>query len=127
MTVQYNTDPNIHGINGFGNHFCDLVFSAELKAGADTTLAVPASAAMGLPAATQFNKWIAIFSYARATPADAVFVALNATAAVPAGATFAQTTSEIEPTGKYVKTGDTIHFICAGVADVTVAFYAYLD
>jgi hypothetical protein len=127
MALDYNINSIVSGVNGFGLPFCDLIFSATLVGGADTTLAVPLSAAIGVPSAYQLNKWIAVIQYARHTPADAVFVAVNATAAVPAGGNFAATTSEIEPAAKYCKSGDTIHFICTGVADVTVAFYALQD
>jgi hypothetical protein len=127
MTTQYNIDPNIQGVNGFGLPFCTQIYSSTLAAGVDTLLAVPATAAIGMPSSNVFNKWVAVFSYARHTPADAVFVAVNAVAAVPAGAPFALTTSEIEPPAKHCKTGDTIHFFCVGVADVTVAFYAVQD
>lgn len=127
MTTQYNIDPNIQGVNGFGLPACDLIFTATLKAATDTTLAVPSSAAVGAPSSNVFNKWVAVMMYARATPADAVYFAKNQTAAVPAGNTFAASTSEIEPPAKHVKTGDTLHFICAGIADVSVAFYAVQD
>ncbi len=127
MTTQYNIDKNISGQNGFGLPFCTQIYSAILGAGVDTTLAVPATAAIGAPSSNRFNKWVAVISYSRAVPASAVYVAVNATAAVPAGAAFAATTSEIEPAAKHVKTGDTLHFICAAAANVTVAFYAVQD
>jgi hypothetical protein len=127
MTTQYNIDPNIQGVNGFGLRSCDLIFTATLAVATDTSLAVPASAALGVPASNQFNKWVAVMKYARSTPASPVFFANNATAAVPAGAAFAASTSEIEPEAKHVKTGDTLHFICAAAAHVSVAFYAVQD
>ncbi len=129
MTTQYNLDKNLGFGNDFGTLFCDQIFTASLKAATEATLTVPASSAMGMPASNQFNKWIAVMKYARATltPGNPVYVAKNATAAVPAGSTFAASTSEIEPQAKHVKTGDTLHFICAGVADVSVAFYAVQD
>lgn len=127
MTTQYNIDKNISGVNGFGLPFCSQIFTVTLGAAADTTLAVPASAAMGVPASNQFNKWVAVMKYARSVAASPVFVANNATAAVPAGAAFAASTSEIEPDAKHVKTGDTLHFICAAAAHVSVAFYAVQD
>ncbi len=127
MTTQYNIDKNISGQNGFGLPFCTQVFTATLGAGADTTLVVPSSAGIGVPSSNQYNKWVAVFSYARAVAASAVFVAVNGTAAVPAGAAFAASTSEIEPPAKHVKTGDTLHFVCAAAANVSVAFYAVQD
>ncbi len=127
MTTSYNIDPNIQGVNGFGLPFCTQIFSAVLAVATDTTLTVPATAAIGAPSSNRFNKWIAVFSYGRSVAANPVFVAVNATAAAPAGAAFAATTSEIEPAAKHVKTGDVIHFICGVAAYVTVAFYAVQD
>lgn len=127
MTTQYNIDKNISGVNGFGLPFCSQIFSSTLAVATDTTLVVPSSAALGVPSSNRFNKWVAVIKYARAVPASAVFVSVNATAAVPAGAPFAATSSEIEPDAKHVKTGDTLHFICAAAANVTVAFYAVQD
>lgn len=128
MTTIYNLDKNISGVNGFGLPFCDQVFTATLKAATEATLTVPISAGIGLPAQTN-NKWIAVMRYARATatPGNPVYVSKNSTAAVPAGSTFAASTSEIEPPAKYVQSGDVLHFICAGVADVSVAFYALVE
>lgn len=127
MTTQYNIDKNISGQNGFGLPFCDTIFTATLAVATDTALAVPATAAFGVPSSNQFNKWVAVIKYARSAAASAVFVAVNATAAVPAGAAFAASTSEIEPDAKHVKTGDTLHFFCAAAANVSVAFYAVQD
>jgi len=128
MTTIYNLDKNISGVNGFGLPACDTIFTATLVAAADTTVAVPLTAGIGLPSQTN-NKWIAVMRYARATatPGDAVYFAKNATAAVPAGGAFAASTSEIEPPAKYVQSGDVLHFRCAGVADVSVAFYALIE
>lgn len=127
MTTSYNIDPNIQGVNGFGLPFCTQIFSVTLGVGADTTLAVPATAAIGAPSSNRFNKWVAVMSYSRSNQANPVFVAVNATAAAPAGGAFAATTSEIEPAAKHVKTGDTLHFISGAAAYVTVAFYAVQD
>lgn len=126
MTTIYNLDKNISGVNGFGLPACDTIYTATLKAATEATVAVPLAGGIGLPGATN-NKYIAVMQYARTTAADAVYFAKNATAAVPAGDTFAASTSEIEPPGKYVQSGDVLHFICAGVADVSVAFYALVE
>ncbi len=127
MTTQYNIDKNISGVNGFGLPFCTQIYTSTLAVATDTTLAVPATAAIGAPSSNQYNKWVAVISYARSAAASPVYVAVNATAAVPAGAPFAASTSEIEPSAKHVKTGDTLHFICAAAAQVSVAFYAVQD
>jgi hypothetical protein len=127
MTTQWNLDKNLGTANDFGTPFCTQIFSVTLGVGADTTLVVPSSAALGMPSSNQHNKWVAVMKYSRSNPANPVFVANNAVAAVPAGAAFAATTSEIEPQAKHVKTGDTMHFICGAAAYVTVAFYAVQD
>ena len=124
MATQYNIDSQTKGVNGFGLPFCKLVYTSALAANTDTSLVVPTSAAVGAPAATTYNKFIAVFSY---QPSSKVWVALNAAAAAPAGAPFALSTSELNPLAKYVKAGDTVHMLCVAGADVSVAFYAIQD
>ncbi|HDN26505.1 MAG TPA: hypothetical protein ENG03_05320 [Thioploca sp.] len=119
MTTQYNINEITKGRNGFGLPFSDNVASAALAAAADTSLIVPLSSAMGSVQASA-NRYVAVFSYA----ADAeVYVALNAAAAAPAGAAFAAG-SELNPSAKVVKAGDTIHLLSTAGAQVSVAFYA---
>lgn len=126
MTTNYNVDPNKKGTNGWGAPFSDTIYSATLKAATDTVLAVPLTSAMGTPTAKQFNKFLAVVTV-DPNATTAVYIALNATAAVPAGIGFAATTSEIVPNNyicKYVKSTDVIHFISAGTPSITVSFYA---
>jgi hypothetical protein len=56
-----------------------------------------------------------------------VFVAVNATAQVPAAGTFGATTSEQNPSAKKVKAGDVLHFFSTSTANVTVAFYSVVE
>jgi len=124
MTTCYNIDTTKNLFNGFGLPFCDTVFSATLSATTDTTIAVPLTSALGTPTATSKNKFLAVIS---STPTIATYFANNAAAAVPAGNTFASTTSELIPQGytaKMCKAGDTLHFYSAGTPSITVAFYA---
>ncbi len=125
MTTNWNNDKTKNVVNEFGTQFSDTIFSATLVAAADTTVAVPLTAAKGAVAATSFNKFMAVISVG--TAADC-FVALNATAATPVGGTFAATTSELMPAGgkygKMVKATDVIHLKSAGTPAVTVTFYA---
>jgi hypothetical protein len=121
MATNYNIDKTKNGVNGFGLPFCDTIYSATLTASTNTTIAVPLTSATGAPTATTYNKFMAVFSYSSGAT---VFVALNKTAAVPVGATFAATTSEINPTAKMVKSTDTINVISSGTPSVTIAFYA---
>ena len=71
------------------------------------------------------NKYIAIFSY---EPGSQVWVADNATAAIPVGASFASTTSELNPSARVVNAGDVVHFFTpdSGGANVSVILYALL-
>lgn len=125
MTTQYKLQKDVAGYNGFGLQFCDQKFSASLAITTDTTLTVPLNGAMG-QALNSVNKWLAVI----AVEANlSVWFALNATAAVPAGSTFAATTSDLiigsEYYGVEVKAGDVMHFFApiAGT-DILVKFYA---
>jgi len=125
MTTQYKLQKDVAGYNGFGLPFCDQKFSASLAITTDTTLTVPLNGAMG-QALNSVNKWLAVVQ----VEANAsVWFALNATAAVPAGSSFAATTSDLiigsEYYGVEVKAGDVMHFLApvAGT-DILVKFYA---
>ena len=120
LSTIFNIDKNISGVNGYGLPFSVQVYSASIAATTDTTLAVPLTNAMGMVNATSATKFIAHFSYA---PTAKVWVANNATAAVPAGTTFAASTSELNPPAKFVKAGDVLHFYSAAISDISVAFY----
>ncbi len=125
MTTQYKLQKDVAGYNGFGLQFSDLKYSASLAITTDTTLVVPLKGSMGA-ALNTVNKWLAIIQVEANL---SVWFALNATAAVPAGTTFALTTSDLiigsEYYGVEVKAGDTMHFFApvAGT-DILVKFYA---
>lgn len=123
--TQYKLQKDVAGYNGFGLQFSNTKFSASLAASTDTTLAVPLGSSMGT-ALNTVNKFLAVVQ----VEANAsVWCALNETAAVPAGASFAATDSELIIGSEYyareVKAGDTLHFL-APVADtdISVMFYA---
>lgn len=125
MTTMYKLQKDIAGYNGFGLPFSDMLYSCTLGATTDTTLTVPTSSAIGVPLNT-LNRYIAII---QVKPNTEVWVAKNATAAVPAGNTFAATTSELingtEYYAREVQQGDVLHFYTASATtDVGVAFYA---
>lgn len=124
MATRYNVDKYIQGINGFGNYFCDTVYNVTLAANTEATVTVPGIAAMGNPTETNNNKFVAVMNYKG--DAKPTFVTLNATAAVPAGSSFAAATSSIEPPGRVVKAGDVIHMVSAGTPSVSVEFYTYV-
>ncbi|HMF70693.1 MAG TPA: hypothetical protein VK616_04440 [Flavitalea sp.] len=103
-------------VDDFGSRFADLKFSASLAATTDTGLTIPG-------AAQRYKALIKIET------SGLVWVAINETAAVPAGATFAATTSELITDDKCicreVKAGDVLHFITAGTGiDVSVVLYS---
>lgn len=125
MSTIYKLQKDVAGYNGFGLPFSDQKFSASLAATTDTTLTVPSSGAIGAPL-NQINRFLALVQVeANAT----VWATVNATAAVPAGGTFAATTSDLVIGGEYyareVKAGDVMHFLAptAGT-DIQVSFYA---
>jgi hypothetical protein len=120
MPTQYDINAFVKGVNGFGLPFCSQIFSATLAAATNTTLAVPTISAIGAINSTNESIYVAVFSYA---PSAKVYVSVNATAVVPAGAAFAAASSSLNPTARIVKSTDTINMICTAGADVTVEFY----
>lgn len=122
MATQYNVNKYVQGVNGFGLLFCDTIYTSTLSASTEATVTVPGKSAMGAVNASTTPKYIAVFSY---EAAKNVYVALNTTAAVPAGATLAASASELNPSAKLVKAGDVIHVITADAStDISIAFYA---
>ena len=125
MITQYKLQKDVAGYNGFGLPFSNSKYSASLAITSDTTLDVPNGSSMGAPL-NSVNRFLAVVQ----VEANAsVWVAVNATAAVPAGTSFAATTSELiiggEEWSREVKSTDVLHFIApvAGT-DVSVVFYA---
>jgi hypothetical protein len=100
----------------FGLNFSNQIYSVTLTASASTALTMPGTA-------PRFR--VVIKASADAT----VYAALNATATVPAGSTFAATSSELIPVNgvmcREVWGTDVIHFITAGTSDsVTISLYS---
>ncbi len=125
MTL-FNVPTIVQGVNGFGTPFSNTKYSTTLAANTEATVTVPGYTSAGSISATPtYNRYLAVFSYHAARN---VWVALNATAAVPAGNTLVATNSELNPPAKVVKAGDVIHMICATAStDVGVVFYALPD
>ncbi len=101
-------------VDDFSLRFSGLKYSVTLGAASDTTLTVPSTAA-------RFKAVMKVKVGAEA------WVAVNGTAAVPAGASFAATTSEMinSTLCREVNSGDVLHFITATAStDVSVVFYA---
>lgn len=103
-------------VDDFGSRFADLKYSATLAITTDTTLTIPGKA-------PRYKAIIKIAGTGR------VWVAINATAAVPAGASFAATTSELIPLNgticREVRADDVLHFFASSAAnDVSVVLYS---
>lgn len=103
-------------VDDFGLRFSNLKYSASLAATTDTTLDIPAKAS-------------AYKAVIKVEGNGLVWMAINAVAAVPAGATFAATTSELitdaKSISREVKAGDVLHFYTATAnTDVSVVLYA---
>ena len=101
-------------VDDFGLRFSELKYSVALAATTDTTFTVPGTA----------SRYKAIIKVKNNT-----WVASNATAAVPAGSSFAATTSELilntDPLGREVKAGEVLHFYTATAStDVSIVLYS---
>jgi len=123
MALPYNINSSVFGSLGFGQGAPDIIYNARLAATTDTSYTVLDRSAMGVAGsgASGINKALLVFYY---EPDAHVFVALNDTAAAPAGASFASATSIINPPAMYVKFGDVVHFFAVNAnTDVAVAQY----
>lgn len=122
--TKYNISGLIRGFKDFGLPFSNQIFNVTLAAATDTALNVPAPSGLGEINSSSNTKYLALFYY----KADSeVWVALNATAAVPAGGAFAAATSIINPPWKLVKFGDVIHAFCTPGTDMAVEFFYISD
>lgn len=123
MITPYKIERDIAGYNGFGLQPSNLKFSADLAATTDTTLTIPDGASLGMPGATK-NRFLAII---KVEWGEEVWFAMNATAAVPAGASFAETDSELivstQDFAREVVAGDVLHFFSTPGAEVSVVLY----
>lgn len=112
MTTKLMFGRDNQGYNAYAPQFADQHFSATIVNGAETTFTIPSN----------FAVWIISFSY---QPGSTVWIARNATAAIPAGATFAAAASELNPGARLVYAGDIIHCITSNAsADVGVSLYS---
>ena len=102
-------------VDDFGLWCSNLLYSVSLAASTDTTLSIPGIAPR--------YKALIKTSYN-----GVVWFSLNQTAAVPAGDTFALTTSELidsQPLCREVKKGDVLHFITSTAnTEISVVLYA---
>lgn len=116
---QLNFARDVQGFNTFAAPKSDNKYSAAILAAGNATITLP----------TNVERWIVSFSF---QPGSDVWVAYNANAAAPAGATFAATSSELLPGSRVFDskkadgTAATINLLNNGTstADIGVVLYA---
>ncbi len=121
MPTQFSMYTDVRGVNGFGLKFTDTAYSSTLTINTATALTIPGTGSLGGGKTQTKNLWLAIFAF---TPGATVWVANNDTAAIPAGASFAATNSEMNPAARVVEGGDVLSFFCAS-AGVQVSILLY--
>lgn len=112
MTTQLNFSRDVQGMNAYAPQMSDLMFSASLATTTQDDVVVPGSN----------ENWIVAFSY---QPGASIWVAINDTAAAPAGASFAASTSFLNPAQIKVKAGDTISCFNNSTQSQDVGFALY--
>jgi hypothetical protein len=115
MSTPLSFGRDVQGYNAYAPMPSTNISSVTLAANTAASVTVPSN----------FPVWIASFNYASATSTNAkVYVDFSgATAAVPAGATFAATTSTLNPGQRTVLAGSNISVISAAIADVVIELY----
>lgn len=132
MATKFNMTKDVGGYNGFGLVPTDTAYSATLTINTDTTLTIPASSSIGggsyynkgNSVATSDNGEPRLLAIIVSDPGESVWVAKNTAAAVPAGATFAATSSAMNPAAYEVIGGDVLHFY-TNTANVQVSIRLY--
>jgi hypothetical protein len=122
--LDYNVNRQIQGVSGFGRQFPTIIYSATLAGSTEEHFTIPSSSVIGGMNSTYTNpRYLIVFGYKQATE---FWVAINATAAVPAGGTFASSTAELLPSAYEVKAGDVVSVISAAGGDISISIYGML-
>lgn len=120
MSTKLNFGRDVQGYNAYAAPVAADKYSATLASGGNATITLPKNAL----------SWIVSFSY---QPGSNIWVAVNANAAAPVGATFASTSSELLPGSRVISsvkadgtTAATINILNNGSAsaDIGVILYA---
>lgn len=115
MSTELNFGRDVQGKNAYAPQFATDAYTATLASNTEATITVPSNHAV----------WI---MYVKMDPQVACWVSINDTAAVPAGSTFAASSSSLAVgTIEFKRTvyaGDVIHFISSFEdCDIGVEFY----
>lgn len=123
MIIPYKIERDVGGYNDFGVQPSNLKYSATIAATTDTSLTIPGGASLGMPGGNK-NRFLAVV---KIEWGEEVWFAINEAASAPAGATFAETASELivssQDFGREVKTGDELHFYSTPGAAISVVLY----
>jgi len=109
--TKFNMTRDINGFNGFGLPFTNTAFSGVLATGVAQFITVPSN----------YPSWIAVFSY---TPGASVWVS-DGNVLSPSGA-FSSTISQLNPSARLVKAGDSLGFRTPDTAGAAVSVSLYV-
>lgn len=120
MSIPFYINEMINGIEGYGLPFTADNWNVTLTSLTPLSLLIPGTSAAGTAVGTE-PKFVAIFAY---TPPSDVYVSLN-TVVVPPGAGVVKSSSQLRPTARVVKAGDTLHFETTDTtANFSISLYA---
>ena len=113
MSTLLDFGRDVQGYNAYAPIPSTNCYSATITNGAATSITVPSN----------YQIWVAAFSF---QPGANVWVDFTgATAAIPAGATLASATSELNPASRKLKAGTKISIITDNTSvDVGICLYA---
>lgn len=113
MSTLLNFARDVQGLNTFAPYISQDNYSGTIASGAAQSITIPSNG----------QQWIAVLNYQFGSD---IWVAVNHTAAQPAGATFASSNSILTPAQLRVNAGNTISCYnnSATAQDVSISLYA---